>query len=81
MAVPHSLRVRNFGLPAKNPGEPATTHPQFTEVVFKRQDRHYDLLHIDAIGSEHVLHTYATLLEIYEAIYHEPRSRRSGISR
>jgi len=54
------------------------TSPRFAEVVFKRQDGHYDVLHIDANGRERVTHTYATLSEVYEAIYHAPRSGEIG---
>ena len=52
--------------------------PPFTDIVFKRQDAQYDLLHLDASGQELLMCTCATLGEVYEEIYHQPRAGQVG---
>ncbi len=51
---------------------------RFGEVVFKRQDGHYDLLRTEANGREVVSHTYKTLTEVYEVIHHKIRGGGIG---
>ncbi len=52
--------------------------PRFAEIVFKRQNGQYDLLHTDASGRERVTRTYATLTEVYEAVHHKIRAGEVG---
>ena len=54
------------------------TSPQFSDVVFKRQDARFDLLQTDSKGHEHVTRTGVTLTEVYEALHAKLRSGEIG---